>query len=169
MAGHLAGKVIGLRTQFDVGHVFQAQHVAVGQRANNDIAVFRVLFIPTPVFQRVLENIFGVFTQNTCSGFDILFVKHVHYVGWHQSVLRHHVGLQPDAHGVFISHDKHLAHTGNALYLRLDVNLHVVTQEVHVVITFGSVEYQNLQLAALPLLSGNANLRHFGRQRTFGF
>ena len=98
-----------------------------------------------------------------------MLVQYADDVRRHQSVLCHHVGLEPDAHGVVVAHHADLAHAGDALDLGHDVDGQVVAQKLGVVGIRWVVEGHDFELAVLPFLGGYANLGHFGGQGGLGF
>ena len=53
----LTDDIVVLRAQFHTGNIADAQYVAIGQRANDQILVVFLLLIATPVFQHILEGV----------------------------------------------------------------------------------------------------------------
>ena len=97
-----------------------------------------------------------------------MFSQHSTDVTGHQVVLLHHVGFQPDAHGVGLQTGRlHVADTLNTLDGRDDVDVVIVGQELVVVATVtGQREHQHLR--GLTLLHGDTDARHLGRQQGLG-
>ena len=166
MAVHVTVECVGLCAQFHAGHVFHAQHVAVLLGTEHDVLKLRDVGQTTFVLHRELECVRRVFTQRTGRRFQVLFAQCVGDVRWYQTVLCHHVGLQPDTQAVGVTHGHHVAHAFDTLDLRHDVDVKVVGQENLVVAVVRAIKRTDLQETRLTLVRGHTDSRHLGRQQT---
>ena len=157
---------IVLGTEFDAGHVFQPQHAAVGQRAYDHVLVVGLLLVTAAVFQHILKRIGRFGPQRPRRGLHILLGQHRGDIRGHQSVLRHLRRIEPDAQRIAGAPDIHLAHARDTRHPRLDVDLHVVGQEVGIVTVVGRIERYGLQRIVLTLAHRHARLRDFGRKQS---
>ena len=169
MSVYFTAVAVALRPQFHGGDVFQAEHFTAFQGCNDQIAELFGLLVASAVFQGILERVFRILTQSTRSCFHVLLVKHSRHIGRHQSVLRHLLRVEPDAHGVVISHDIDVSHAADTRQPRLDVDFEVVVDECLVVRVIGRIESDDFQHRVLPLFYRYTDLGHFSRQQSFGF
>ena len=94
------GHAIGQGTKLDVGHVFQFQRLAAGITRNDDVSKFLSRLQSTGIAHGVLVSHIALLTELTGGSLDILLGQHSGNVARHQTVLFHHVRLQPHTHGV---------------------------------------------------------------------
>ena len=57
MAVGLADEVVVLRTQLHAGNVANAQHLAVGQRADHHLFVACLFLVAATILQHILESV----------------------------------------------------------------------------------------------------------------
>ena len=93
-------EVIADGADFHLGHVAQAQQVAAVACTQHDVVELLNRFQRTLVFHRILVGILRLLAQGTRSCYETLTADGCEHVVGLQSVLSHHVGLQPDAQGV---------------------------------------------------------------------
>ena len=137
MAVHLIRVVVGFRAKLHVGHLFQAQYLAAGQRADDQIAELFGRGETPPVFHRVLVGVVVVLAESSRRRFDILPLQYGGDIAGNKFVLRHLFGFHPDAHAVVGSELLHVAHAADSLDAGLDVDFHVVVQELPVELVRG--------------------------------
>ena len=153
---------IGFAAQLDVGHILEPQHLTVGRRTDDDLAELLGGHSASAVFHGILEGVVGILAQLSGGRLDVLLGQRHGDVGRNQAVLRHHVGLHPDAHGVVGAEGEELADALDALDARLDVDVHVVGQEHLVVAVVGAVEREDHQHGGLAFHGGDADLGDLG-------
>ena len=159
---------IGFAAQLHVGDVFEPQDIAVGQRADDDLAELFGGHQSSAVFHRILERVFRIFTQHTGRRLYVLFGQRSRHVRGDEPVLRHHVGFHPDTHRVVRAQHEEFADALRTQDAGLNVDLHVVRQEGLVVAVVGTVQRKDLQHGGLTLHGRHADLGHFGGQRPGG-
>ena len=76
--------------------------------------------------------------------FEVLLFKGGGHVGGNQFILCHDVRLEPDTHRVVRCQHIELAHARDTFHAWLDVDLHVVVNELHVVGIVGAVQRHHL-------------------------
>ena len=163
MTVHLADVVVRTGTQFDGRHIFQTQHLTAGQRLDDHVFIVHLVFIPSPIFEHILEGILSLGTQGTRGRLDVLLVEHTGNVGRHKAIFLHLTGIEPDAHGILIAKHIHLTHTGNTRKTRLDIDFHVVGQESPVERVVGAVHGQLLDVTSLTLAHIHTAAGYLGR------
>jgi len=142
---------IGFAAQFDVGDIFQTQHLTVGERADDDLAELFGRFVTSAVFHRILERVLRVFAQRTRGRLDVLFGQCGRHVRRDELVLRHHVGFQPDAHRIVGAEREGFADARNTQDTRFDVDFRIVGEERLVVGVVGTVQREDLYHGGLAL------------------
>ena len=164
MAVHLGGVVVVFIAQLHIGNLFQPKHVATRQGLDYQFAKL----IGTGQASAVLHCVFvgrGVIgTEGAGGGFDVLPREYGGYVVGYEPVLRHTVGLQPEAHAVIGAEQLRLSHAADALQSRFDIDFHVVVQKRLVEAVIGRVEGKGQQLGILLLFGGDTGLGGFCRK-----
>ena len=89
----LVVEAVGHAAQLKLGHILEAQHLAVGGRAHHDLAKLLGGGEAAAVSHRVLERLVALLAECAGRGLDVLLAQGGSHVGGHQSVLRHHLGL----------------------------------------------------------------------------
>ena len=100
MAVYFVDKVIRQTSQFDIGDVFHTKDFTIRQGFYNHVFEFVHLLQTSLITDRILEALIALFTKRTRSGFHVLLGQYSRNVIRNQVVLRHHIRLQPDTHGV---------------------------------------------------------------------
>ena len=77
----------------------------------------------------------------------------------------HHVGFQPDTQGVGVSQVLYATHTSNTHQTWFDIDIHVVRNEVFVVLTVNTSHCKDLQDVVLSFLHCHTDLGNVGRQQ----
>ena len=168
MPVHLIRVVVGFRAELHVGHLFQPQHLAAGQRADDQIAELFGRGETSPVFHRVLVGVVVVLAESSRCRLDILPLQHGGNIAGNKFVLRHLFGFHPDAHAVVGSELLHVAHAADSLDAGLDVDFHVVVQELPVELVRGGIEGDALQFGLLLLGRRHPDADHLGGQQAEG-
>ena len=158
-------EAVRLRTELHPRYVFQAEHIAVLVGTDHHVAELLFADKATLILHRVLERVVRVFTERTRGRLDVLLAEHSRDVRRHESVLRHHVGLEPDAHAVRVAHLHHVAHALDTLDLRDDVDVKVIREEMLVILPVRTRQGVDLEEARLSLLCAHADARHLGREQ----
>ena len=164
MSVHLGRIVVVFIAQLHVGNLFQPQHVTAGQGLDDQLAELFRCGEATAILHRVFICRGMVCPERTGCRLDVLLCQHGGDVIGNQSVLRHLVGTQPKAHTVVGAEQLRLAHTADALQLRLHVYLHVIVEKRLVETVIGTVKGECQQLGVLLLLGGDAGLGRFCRK-----
>ena len=99
---------------------------------------------------------------------DVLCVQHRRNIRRNELVLRHFVGIHPDAHTVIGAEYHHIAHAADTLDTRLHVDFHIIVQELTVVFPFGRIEGKCFQFGILLLHRSHTDAGHFGRKQAQG-
>ena len=115
---------IAVRTEFNICHIAEAKHIAVGQGLQHDVVELLDALQTAGVLQCVLIYILnaiatvashGSFAQLAGRRLKILLCQCIGDVRRHQLVLRHKFGLQPYTQRVLTAHHHHIAHTLDTL------------------------------------------------------
>ncbi len=83
-------------------------------------------------------------------------------------VLCHLLRIHPDAHTIDISHELDVAHAGNALQTRLDIDIEIVSDEGIVIAVVGTLQGNDAQHSLFFLLYLHTYTQYLGWQITFG-
>ena len=110
-----------------------------------------------------------VFAKCTSRRFEILLFKGGSHVRGNQFILCHDVWLEPDAHRVVRCQHIKLTDPRYTFHARLDVDLHVVVDELHIVAVVGAVQSYHFQQRLLLFEGLYADLRHLGRKQSLRF
>ena len=110
----------------------------------------------------VLERLVAVFAELTRCRLDVLLGKRCRNVGRHQVILRHYVRLKPDTHRIVGAEHHRITHTRYTLYLRDDVDFHVVFDKLIVITVVGRHERKYQQHRRLTFLRDYAHLGYLG-------
>ena len=153
-----------LYAQLHISHIFEAKHTAIRKRLNDHILVVTLLFITTSVLQDILERVLRIRSKRACRRFDVLLREYIIYIRRHEAIRSHLERVEPDAHTVACSPDVYLAHTRHSRETRLDVNLHVVRQEVRIVSIRWAVKREALDVARLTFTNRHTASRYIRRQ-----
>ena len=160
------GKRISLATELNAGDVFQAEHLTVFRRADDNVFKLRRRLEASSVTQGVLERLVLTLADRTRRGFDVLFGKGGRDVARHELVLGHDIRFEPDAHGVVTTHHHSVADTRNTLHFWDNVDLGVVLDELFGVLVLFIDEGEHHQHTVLAFVRRHADLGHLGRQQT---
>ena len=156
-------------TEFYVGHVFQIEYLAGGEGADYNVAEFFRSNQTAFVAHDVLERLVALLAERSGSGFEVLRCQCCRYIGWHEAVLSHHIGLEPYTHRVVGAEAHYVAHAGYTLQLWDYVDLHVVVEEFLAVVAADVREGDTTEHRGLTLLSYHAHLVYFGGEQVGGF
>ena len=166
--GATAGGV-AVRTEFNTGNVFQANHLAVGGGFDDHFLVLFGIFKASAVAQRVLERIIIAFSDVTRGGFDVLFGENAGHIGGYEAVRGHFFGIEPDAHGIRSGEHLCITYTRHALHEGDEVDFRVVLNEVAAVFVLCVHEREHHEHGALSFLGEDTHARDFCGQDTGGF
>ena len=151
--------------QFNLGHVLQLQSLSVGIARDDDVAKLIGGLETACIAHGILVGYIRLLAECTRSCLNVLLGQHTADVRGHQVVLLHHVGLQPDAHGVGLHTWRlHVAHTLNTLDGRNDIDIVIVGEELVVVASVAG-EGEHHHLRGLALHDRHTNLSHLSRQQ----
>jgi len=139
MAVHLGGIVVIFVAQLHIGDIFQSQYVTAGQGLDDKFAEFFRRGEAAAILHRVFVCRGVIGSERTCCRLDVLPCQHGGDVIGNQPVLRHLVGVQPEAHTVVGTEQLCLSHTADAFQSRLYVNLHVIVEKRLVETVVGTV------------------------------
>ena len=132
---------------------------------DDDIAEFLRSLQTAGVAHCVFVGYVRLFTKLTRSGFDVLLSQYAANVRWHQAVLLHHVGLQPDTHRISLyTRALHVAHTLDTLDGWDNINIAVVGEELVVIASVGG-QGEHHHLRRLALHDRDTDTCHLGRQK----
>ncbi len=118
------------------------------------------------IFQSVLKRVGRSLAERSRWSLNVLFAQNLRHVRRLQVVLRHEVGLEPDAHTVGVAKFQHFAHTVDTLDFRHNVYVEVVGEEGFVILSVVAHQGTYLQETVLLLLRCHSNLRHLRRQQS---
>ena len=190
---HLLGNLVGVRTgnllhhthhrrdvvvlhrngvlqsaEFNLGHILQAQRVAIGIARDDDVTKLLLALQTTGVAHGIFVGHIRLFTERTRCSLDVLLGQHTRDVGRHQAILLHHFRLQPDAHRVGLhTRALHVAHTLNTLDGGDDVDVVIVGQEL-IVVTAIAGEGEHHHLRRLTLHHRHTDASNLSRQQSLG-
>ena len=164
MSVHLGGIVVVFIAQLHIGDIFQPKHVTAGQGLDDQLAELFRRGKAAAILHRVFICRGMIGSERTGCRLYILFRQHGGDVIGNQSVLRHLVGTQPEAHTVVGTEQLRLSHTADTFQPRLYVNLHVIVEKGLVETVVGAVEGECQQLGVLLLLGGDTSLGRFRRK-----
>ena len=114
MTACLAQHGVVHRPEFNGRHIFQPQHGAVGQCPYDYILIIRLVLIPSPVFEHILERVERLSSKRASGRLKVLLGKDLVDVGRNESILRHPRRIEPYAHGILGTENIHLANSGNS-------------------------------------------------------
>ncbi len=116
-----------------------------------------------------MEGLFATFAELPWCSFDVLLGKCGGNILRDEAILRHHIGLQPDAHGIISGSEcPGLPYTGNPLNLGDDVDFRIVLQKGLVVRRHLAVNGKHQEIGALALGYGDPGAGNFLRQKAGG-
>ncbi len=162
------GESVCHTAEFDFGHVFEAEHFAVAACAHHDFAELLGCDFAAAVAHGVLEALLALLAERAGSGFHVLLGKSRADVGGHEAVLRHHVGLEPYAHGVVGTETHHVTHAAHTLELGDYVDFHVVVEELRGVGVGGVHQRYAHEHRCLSFLREHTHLVYFRREQVGG-
>ena len=149
-----------------LGNVLELQGLSGLRACDDDIAKLLSRFQPTGVAHTVFVSHVALLSERTRCRLDVLLSQSSAYVGRHQPVLLHHIGLQPYTHGVcFQTWAHHVAHTFDTLQGRNDVDVGIVGEELVVVLSVLGGQRVHDNLRSLSLHHCHADARYLGRQQ----
>ena len=151
-------------SQVDVGHLLQLQHFAVSGRGHHHLAKLLGCITTSAKLHGILVGLGRILAKRTGSGLNVLFGQHAGDVRRYQSVLCHHVGLQPEAHGVVGTQHHQFTYTLKTEDFRFQVDVEVVGQKTLIIRVVGAMQAEHLQHGGLTLYGGHTHLLHLGRQ-----
>ncbi len=135
---------VAYAAEFDIGYILKVKHVAVFIGADYDVVKFFRCYEAALVTHDVLEALITLLAECTGSGFDILLGKCGRYIGRHQVILCHYIGLEPYTHRVVGTHYHCVTNSLYTLDLRNDVDFYIVLDEVFgigaVLVVYGKAE-----------------------------
>ena len=151
-------EAVGESSELHVGHILQAEDLAVACGAENDVVeLIGVLQAPL-VFKHILEALVALFAKLAGSCLDVLLGESGGDVGRHQFILRHHLRLQPDTHRIVGTERHGVADARDALDLRDHVDRHVVVDKLSCILVFGVKHTEHHKHRSLALLGDDTHL-----------
>ena len=154
-----------LTAQFDACHVLQLQRLSVDIAGDDDVAELLGTLQTSGIAHRVLVSHVSLVAERTGRSLNILLGQHIRNVRRHQVVLLHHLGLQPNTHGVGLQTWRlNVTHTLNTLDSRNNIDVVIVRQEL-VVVTTVTGQRKHQHLGGLTLLHRHTDTGHLGRQQ----
>ncbi len=133
--------------------------------AEHDVVEFLYTLQRTLVLQVVLVGIARLLTQCTYSRHETLSANGRKDFFGGESVLCHHVRLQPDTQSVGVTQTKHVTYTCDTHQARLDVDIDIVGNKVFVILAVNTLYSENLQDVVLTLLHLHTDFVYVGWQQ----
>ena len=155
---------VALRADLDIRHFAQIKERSAFARTENNILELLHGFEGTLVLQGVLVGVLRLLAERTGRGDERLAVDSRCHIVRCQTVLRHHVRLQPDTQGVGVTQIDHLAHTRDTHHTGLDIDVYIVGYKIGVVPAVGRLESSDLQNTVLHLGHRHTGLKDCGWQ-----
>ena len=154
--------------ELDARHIAHAHHRAIGLGANDDVAKLLGIDQAATGLHRecqALAVVAGRLADLADREVLVLLLHRVAHVGGRQPVLGQAVGVQPQAHGVGRSEQRHVADAGQALDLGEDLAVHQVGDVGGVEARVVRLQHQHLQDLRVGLVHAQARAQHLGRQQ----
>ncbi len=159
-----ADEAVVARAEAHGAHIGNAQHGAVGARADDDVSEFLRRAQPPHRRdgERELRARWRGLTPDRAGRIGVVLLVHrgVH-VGHRDAELRHLLGIELDVHReIQIAERRRVADAGNALDLILEIDLRVVAEELALVTRVRGGEHAHQQNVRLRLLHDDAVAAH---------
>ena len=155
---------IVLNTQFHFCHIFQTKYAAVWKRLDDHVLIVLLHFVTTSVLQNVLERIVCIGTQSTSWCFNVLLCQYIVYIRRHKTIGSHFERIEPYAHTITRTPDIHLSNTSHTRESWLNVNHHVVRQEVRIIGIRRTIKREALDVTGLAFAHRHTASCYVGRQ-----
>ena len=158
-------EVVAHGTNLHLGDIAQMQQMAAFAGAQHDVIELLNGLQRALVLHGVLIGILTLLAQRTRCRDEALSADSGEHIVGLQTILRHHVGLQPDAQRIGVAEGHHVAHAGDTHQTGTNVDVNVVGDEVGVILAVDALQRADVQDVALLLHHLHTHLRHLRGQQ----